>query len=310
MVEHRIEGTAATGASAAAAVAMPELRKSPDSPRRYLVFTSAGDRNVVRRWLGPDRDFDLWVVWYGKGDDVLEPDADYYLRRKGAKFPNLHYCYQRWPELLERYDAIMVMDDDIHISAAKIDRLFELRKRHDLWALQPAFSPFGKISYGITRVRRDFDMRFVDFIEMTCPLLRTDKLLDFIKVYDPQLVGWGCDWWFLHSMGADLRDRVAIVDSIVCTNPRDWWKPGGAREIDRLQSTQKRRETWERIRRTLGISIDARGQSEFRSIRRKGLSCWAMRVLGLVERFPVITLGTATRAWAWFNASPLWRKRP
>ena len=288
----------------------PELGKFPVAHRRYLVFTSAGDRNAVASWLGPSREFDLWVVWYGQGEAPLEQMADYHLCRSGSKFQNLHFCFQRWPELLERYEAVMVMDDDVLISTAKLNDLFTVRKKYDLWVLQPAFSPLGKLSYRITRVRRECELRFVDFVEMTCPLFRTDKLCDFLRVYDPELIGWGCDWWFLHSMGVDLRDRVAIVDSIVCTNPRDWWKPGGAREIDRLQSTQKRRETWERIRRTLGISIDARGQSEFRSIRRKGLSCWAMRVLGLVERFPVITLGTATRAWAWFNASPLWRKRP
>ena len=144
---------------------------------------------------------------------------------------------------------------------------------------------------------------------MTCPLFRTDKLRDFMRQYEPELVGWGCDWWFLHTMGPDLRDRVAVIDGIVCINPRDWWKPGRSREIDRLQSTQKRRETWERIRRTHGIVIDGRGQSEFRAIRRRGLSRWIMRCLGLVERFPVITAGTVSRGWARLIAFPLWRKR-
>lgn len=308
-IQENLDASRERSELAIAANTDPDLYKLAARPRRYLVFTSAGNRNAVPSWIAAARDFDLWVVWYGDGPDRLEPGADYYLRRAGSKWQNLHYCYLRWPELFDQYEAIMVMDDDIWLSPAKIDRLFDVRRRHDLWALQPAFSPFGKISYGITRVRRDVEIRFVDFIENTCPLFRTDKLRDFMRVYDPELVSWGCGWWFLHSMGQDLRDRIAIVDSIVCVNPRDWWKAGGDREIDRLQSTQKRRETWERIRRTHGISIDGRGQSEFRVIRRQGLSRWLMCALGLIERFPVITVGTATRAWARLNASPPWRKR-
>ena len=296
---------AAVGCGPAASVSAPDtgidLRKAPAAPRRFLVFTSAGNRNAVPGWLAADREFDLWVVWYGKGPDILEPGADYYLRRPGSKFQNLHYCYQRWPELFDRYEAVMVMDDDIRLSGPKIDRLFDIRRRHDLWALQPGFSPFGKLSYGITRVKRAYEMRFTDFIEMTCPLFRTDKLRDFMRVYDPELVGWGCDWWFLHSMGPDLRDRVAVIDSIVCVNPRDWWKRGGVREIDRLQSTSKRMETWIRIRDTNGIVTEGRGSREFRVVPRTGWKRWPMWALGLAERLPVVAAGTMLRTWAWLS---------
>lgn len=287
----------------------PDLYKIAARPRRHLVFTSAGNSNVVPSWLLTARDFDLWVVWYSDGPDRLESAAEYYLRRSGSKFQNLHHCLSRWPELFDSYEAVMVIDDDVRISASKLNALFDLRRRYDLWALQPAFSPFGKISYGITRVHRDFEIRFVDFIEMTCPLFRTDKLLDFMRQYDPELVGWGCDWWFLHTMGPDLRDRVAVIDGIVCINSRDWWKPGGAREIDRLQSTQKRRETWERIRRTRGITIDGRGQTTFRAIRRQGLSRWVMWAVGIAERLPVVTVGTVSRGWAALGGMLPWRSR-
>jgi hypothetical protein len=263
---------------------VPSLCKSPVKSRRHLVFTSAGDRNIVPSWLGPDRDFDLWVVWYGRGADVLQAPADYYLALAGSKFQNLHYCFQHWPALLERYDAILIMDDDIRISAQKINRLFALREHYDLWALQPAFSKFGKISHLITRVRRDCELRFVDFIEMSCPLIRTDKLLDFLRVYDPALVGWGCDWWFMHTMGDQLFDRVAVIDSVVCLNPHDAQKPGGDREIDRLQSQQQRRETWERIRDKHGIIAELRGQHEFRCVSRTGWKRYWMWLIDIAER--------------------------
>src|SRR4030081_3821042 len=96
-----------------------------------LVFTSAGDRSNLLGWRQGRRDFDLWTVYYGNAGGMFQDVSDYYLARKGSKFQNLHYCYQRWPEMLARYDAIMVMDDDIEISATGISRLFEIRRELD-----------------------------------------------------------------------------------------------------------------------------------------------------------------------------------
>jgi hypothetical protein len=88
----------------------------------------------------------------------------------------LHYCYQQWPDVLARYDAIMVMDDDIVIDATGITRLFEIRRELDLWALQPAFRLCGKVGWQITAVHPTAKLRYTNFIEMACPLLRRDKL--------------------------------------------------------------------------------------------------------------------------------------
>ena len=235
-----------------------ELLQQPSAGRRpYLVFSSVGDQSNLRHWLQGRRNFDLWVTYYGNHSGRYSDIADYYNERRGAKFQNLHHAYQRWPELLSRYSAILVMDDDIVISGTAISRLFDLRERHDLWALQPAFSPRGKVSWPITRARRTNELRFTNFIEMTCPLFRRDKLDDFMAVYDPELVGWGCDWWFLSTLGDDLYKRVAVVDAITCINPNDVSKLG-VREIDQLSRTQERRAIWERIKARHGIEDDER----------------------------------------------------
>lgn len=247
-------------------------KQLPANRHRYLVFSSVGDQSNLRHWLRGRRNFDLWVTYYGSHSGRYRDVADYYSERRGSKFQNLHHAYQQGKDLLGRYSAILVMDDDVLISGTRISRLFELREQHDLWALQPAFSPRGKISWPITRARRMNTLRFTNFIEMTCPLFRRDKLDAFMAVYDPELVGWGCDWWFLESLGPDLRERVAVVDSITCLNPHDVSKLGG-REIDRLSRTQERRATWERIKRTHGIENDEhRGFIEYDAITKPALA--------------------------------------
>ena len=102
---------------------MELIAATSGSHSNNLVFTSAGDRSNLRGWLRGRRDFDLWVVYYGDPPGTFQQLATYHVNRRGSKFQNLHYCYQQWPQVLARYDAIMVMDDDIVIDATGITRL-------------------------------------------------------------------------------------------------------------------------------------------------------------------------------------------
>jgi hypothetical protein len=273
---------------------MELIAATTGSGSKNLVFTSAGDRSSLHGWLSGRRDFDLWVVYYGNRPGTFQDVSDLYVSRKGSKFQNLHYCFKRWPEVLARYDAIMVMDDDILIDAGGLTRLFELRRELDLWALQPAFRLSGKISWQITRVQATAKLRYTNFIEMACPLFRRDKLEAFLGVYDPELVGYGVDWWFMHSLGADLGNHVAVVDEVSCINPYDKTK-GGAREIDQLQSHEKRKEVWERVKARYGLDERNRDLKEFGRVNKSPLGAAA----GLIRYFP---------DWAYFNAKSLARR--
>lgn len=264
------------------------------SRSRNLVFTSAGDRSNLRGWLQGRRDFDLWTVYYGDRPGLFRGLSTFHLNRKGSKFQNLHYCYRQWAPLLARYDAIMVMDDDILIDATGITRLFEIRRELDLWALQPAFRVAGKVSWSITAVHVTAKLRYTNFIEMACPLFRRDKLDAFMAVYDPELVGYGADWWFLHTLGPELEQRVAIVDEVTCINPYDRAK-GGVREIDTLQSHARRKEVWQRMKAQYGLDEQDRNHREFRRINKSLLGAAA----SLLRYFP---------DWAYLSAKSVARR--
>ena len=235
--------------------AEPALDPSPSRERqrhRHLVYTSAGHRSNIARWLSGPRAFDLWITHYDAGESPHRGAATHYDERRGAKFQNLHHAFQAWPEVFAGYEAVLVMDDDVLLDGADIGRLFALREAHDLWLLQPAFHPRGKVSHPITRWRPGVHLRFTSFVEVTCPLFRADRLADFMRVYDPALVGWGIDWWFLHELGPDLRGHVAIADAVPCVNPHDR-AVGLARRIDEVQDRAARKRDWERLRAQKGI---------------------------------------------------------
>ena len=221
--------------------------------RRNLVYTSAGDKANLDRWLRGRRNFDLWVTYYGDVPGSYASTGEFYNVRSGSKFGNLKFAYDTWPERFSRYDAVFVMDDDILISTDAINRLFEIRAAHDFWALQPAFSPLGKISWDITRAQWQCVLRFTNFIETTCPLFRRDKLDAFMTVYDPALISYGTDWWFVDVLGDDIDGKVAVIDAITCINPHDRSK-GGVREISRLASHEQTIANWEEVKRKYGLS--------------------------------------------------------
>ena len=275
----------------------------PSEKRPWLVFTSAGDRSNVAQWIGGSRLFDVCVVYYG---DEAEPAcaraADKFIRRKGGEFPNLKAAALAEPSYFAAREAVLVMDDDLEIDCNAINTLFELRKRLDAWVLQPAYDGGkGKSSHEIlrslipakssSRVRAGTDMaallaavearkyvrvgeqgehtvRYVNFIEVTCPLFRADVLHDFLEAYDGRLVGWGVDYWFCQRLLGflDFRGRpddksrrtcLAVVDSCVCVNPMDGAKKGDSqnetREIDSLQGSGQRAASWSRTALRCGL---------------------------------------------------------
>ena len=251
-----------------------------DAPRRNLVFTSAGDRSNVHRWLKGRRNFDVWISYYGESPGRYSEIADFYNVRRDSKFGNLKFVYDTWPELLAPYEAVLVSDDDLVISGAQMSRLFEIRREMDLWLLQAAFSPLGNISWDITRAQWDCRLRFTNFVEMTCPLFRRDKLDAFIRVFDPVLTGTGIDWWFMESLGEEIEGKVAIIDAITCTNPSARTK-GGVRECDRLDTETQREAAWDWVRTRYGVN--RRPHREFgRTLRRR-----PARWLSPIVHFPI-----------------------
>lgn len=229
--------------------------KQPSS--KNLVFTSAGDRSSIAHWLEGSHDFDLWVCYYGDGQTDYTSTADYYVRRKGGKFPNLKFCFDTWRSIFSQYDAIMVADDDIIISGKELTGLFRVREEFDLYVMQPAFDLRGKISHRITREQSFSRLRYTNFVEVTCPLFRADKLFEFLAVYDPDLVCWGVDWWFSEIVGKGTQQRIAIVDEISCVNPLDSSK--GGREIDIVQNDDQRIANWNRFKARLNLSAEDAG---------------------------------------------------
>src|SRR5262249_18213917 len=109
----------------------------------------------------------------------------------------------------------------------------------------------------------------------------------FMAVYAPEIIGYGEDWWFLRTLGPDLREHVAVVDEVSCINPNDRSK-GGTREIDRLWSHAQRKAVWERIKVQYDLDEQGRVQEEYRRVEKPLLGA----MIGMARLLPEMTYVT------------------
>ncbi|MDZ4296838.1 MAG: hypothetical protein U0998_00110 [Moraxellaceae bacterium] len=232
------------------------INKSDESQKKYLVYSSAGDASGVRSWCGKDKNYDIWITYYGSGKDSLIGCSEIYNERSGGKFQNLKYIYENYRSVLDAYDYIAVFDDDIIIKSSEVNYLFDLVSSKCMWVLQPAFDPRGKVSYKYMIWKPGYLLRYSNFIEMNVPIFRKDKLFDFLEVYDGSLVGYGVDVWYSHFFSLEGGSKkMGICDVVKCINPLDSYKPGGLREISKLQSDQKRKDSFKAVKAKYGISM-------------------------------------------------------
>ncbi len=223
--------------------------------REYLIYTSAGEDANVKVWASSKtRNYDIWVTNYTDQPGLNSEYADFYNEHAGTKIPNLYEVFLTHKDHLQQYKAIMVADDDVLISPRWLSHLFKLSTERDLWMLQPAFSRFGRISHPLTARKLNSELRFVNFVEITCPIFRTEKLLEFLSIYTtdmPTIVG--IDYWLPYFFGIENEDKYAISDRFYCINPRDQFKRHHTHVIDKISSPDTRTTMIATTLKSLGI---------------------------------------------------------
>jgi len=180
---------------------------------RNLVICSVGDNSYHRRWLrGARRDFDVMLIYYGLAKDMFKEDADYYFQINGGlfKLERIAAAVVKSYDVVRAYDAVCLPDDDISMDASAVNRLFALFRKYDLDLAQPAVAG-GTLSWPITAQNRYCVLRYVNFIEMMCPVFRSRILLEQVHTFNLNRSGWGVD--FLWSKNLQER-RLAIIDAV------------------------------------------------------------------------------------------------
>lgn len=243
---------------------------------KNLVIVAVGDESVHSAWLaGPNRTFDLAIVYYGNQSGRFAGEAEHYIARKGIKFAMLHdVLSSEWAYLIDRYERVWFPDDDVGASTEQIDHLFQLAEQHQLAICQPAIGR-GDVSFQTLRARQGYLLRYTRFVEMMCPLFSREALLRVLPTFNANASGWGIDWLWASQHGPE---ELAVIDAVAVDHTRPL-QSGGVHQQFAAMGIDPKIEYRELMQRH-GISnrrfnrAICRGKARLRGISLDGRRVW------------------------------------
>jgi hypothetical protein len=155
------------------------------APRRFLLVSRIGPDSLHPHWLGNGRDrgFDVLLSAYSPLVEPCTGTGVTFEYRSGAKVAGYAAVFDAHRDVLARYDYVAIFDDDLLARPAGIKRLFQIVADHDLKIAQPALTDDSHFTYACLVRHPSFQLRFVNYIEMMCPVFRTDILLEILPLF-------------------------------------------------------------------------------------------------------------------------------
>ena len=143
-----------------------------------FVFSSVGDNtNFNKLWIpsseDPSANYHVYVIYYGDNEEIYneyKSQVHYIEQRKGSKFQNFKYFYDKYPEIIEKYERFFVLDDDIEFGIEDINKMFDISTEYNLQICGPSFTHKSKISHRITMHKPNTILTYTNFVEVNVPL--------------------------------------------------------------------------------------------------------------------------------------------
>jgi hypothetical protein len=86
--------------------------------------------------------------------------------------------------LLEQYERIALIDDDIQTNTLDLSRCFDVGVEFALQLWQPSLTWDSYATYGATLRNDSFRLRFVNFVEMMCPFFSSTFLRELLPTFE------------------------------------------------------------------------------------------------------------------------------
>lgn len=193
------------------------------SHRRFLVVVRAGSKSLHPSWLGEpgaERNWDLQLSTYGDNAELLGQADLPTVVDQGTKWDSMVRHFQARPELLDRYEYIMLADDDLLMRAEDINEMFERSVQHKLVISQLSLSRDSWVTYPVLMQCPTFMMRFTNHIDCMAPCFESSYLRGTVlPLVEQYICGWGADhvWAMLMENPAY---RCAVFDDIAMVHTR------------------------------------------------------------------------------------------
>ena len=114
-----------------------------------LVIVRAGKRSLHPGWVSPEASpkFDLLVTAYEDGVPGAESGNIARIDVPGPKIAGFRRIFAEHPELLDKYEYIALIDDDIAVTQQQIEETFAIGRQYGLSIFQPSLTWNSYYSY-------------------------------------------------------------------------------------------------------------------------------------------------------------------
>jgi hypothetical protein len=209
-----------------------------------LVYGSIGDTcDFYKKWSSGRSDFYKCCYTYYKDNfdrsSDIESCSDFFEKRKGGKFENFFYIFDKLPE----FDYYAVLDDDLDISPIEISSMVNYMRKNNYGVGSPSHSRRGRISWHHMKTQAHSYCRETNFVEMTAVIFSREELMKFFEAFRPYvdiLLGYGTDFIIKNS----CSQPFVVFDSVSVINPHDHQKITNQREILNLRTQKQAIAAW------------------------------------------------------------------
>lgn len=180
--------------------------------RKYLLVARIGPKSLHTHWLaaGADRNYDVFLSSYDTSLPVVQGDGVHFEYRSGSKVAGYDGFLRENAEFISRYKYVCFFDDDIEALPSSINGIFSRCDQHNLKIAQPALTWDSHFTYACLLQQKRYALRYLNFVEMMCPVFRHDVLERIAPLY---ALGYesGIDLIWCNLVAEGPRD-FAVID--------------------------------------------------------------------------------------------------
>ena len=197
---------------------------------RSLIVVRGGDKSLhIHWWTKPeDRTFDIALSYYGDNPDFWRDKCDYFFPFKKSKFEGLSDFIDNNTDLINKYDFVWFVDDDLWMHPKDVERYFEICRSNQFILSQPSLMRGSFFHWRITLQRKFSRFRKVDFVEIMAPCFRVKDFHLFASTFKENTSGMGLEWLWRKIGQENKRDFFAIVDEVSMLHTREVGSAGSA----------------------------------------------------------------------------------
>jgi hypothetical protein len=202
------------------------LKALPRPERPNLVVLRAGDGSLHPDWRHDlseeERSWDLCISAYGQTLGPVLGQAEYLTHQPlHRKFQAIHDLFFEGSPLWQ-YERVWLPDDDLMVGWGDINVMFHITRKYSLDLAQPSLLPVPGcfITHGVTVQQPGSLLRYVDFVEIMCPVFSARALRICLETFRDSISGFGLDHLWPALLGGG-RARIAVIDAtgVVHTRP-------------------------------------------------------------------------------------------